>query len=569
MYVPLRRTCQALAFMLFLAILLHVAWPYGDRFSTRLFADKERVPAELFLWLDPLASAAAALAGRCVGVFLLWAAGILAVSLVLPRVFCSHLCPLGATIDLADWAVGRRLKRLHLRRRGAWVHAKYYVLAAVLAAGAFGGMLAGYVAAIPVTTRGYVFLLAPAQLAAMKHASMVRPVSWDYWLSLALFMSIIGLGVLGRRFWCRTLCPSGALFSLVSPLRLRERRVTAACIGCGKCVRACSFDAIRPDFSTRSAECAFCPDCAAVCPVDAIEFAWRHQGRRASCHSEQSEAKSRNLSGGERTAGENAARAKAGPPERCFDKLSMTDVGCIPRSHEPVDGDRGAWPYDPSLSRRALLGASASGALAAVGIAAGPRPKLLRPPGSLREDRFLQRCVRCGLCLKVCPGPVLHPAGLSAGLEAVWTPVAVPSWAGCHQDCNFCGQACPTGAIRALPIAAKRKTHMGLAVVNPKTCLPHSGRRDCQLCYDECRAAGYHAIEMREIRLEVGNVPEGVMSAAELDEASRILAPFVKPEACVGCGLCEYRCGVTWAKQQHLLDSSAIVVVAENEDRPA
>lgn len=516
---PLRRACQTLAFALFLAILLHVAWPYGDRFSTRLFADKERVPAELFLWLDPLASVAAALAGRCVGVFLVWAAGILAASLVIPRVFCSHLCPLGTTIDLFDWAVGRRLKRLHLRRRGAWVHAKYYVLAAVLAAAAFGGMLAGYVAAIPVATRGYVFLLAPAQLAALKHAGMVRPVSWDYWLSLALFLGIIGLGVLGRRFWCRTLCPSGALFSLVSPLRLRERRVTAACIGCGKCVRACTFDAIRPDFSTRPAECAFCPDCARACPVDAIQFGWR---RGAPAHVA-------------RPAGETET------------------------------------PGGPCLSRRAVLGASAAGALAAVGLAAWPRPRprLLRPPGSLREDRFLQRCVRCGLCLKVCPGPVLHPAGLSAGLDALWTPVAVPSWAGCHQHCNFCGQVCPTGAIRALPIEAKRRTHMGLAVVNARTCLPHSGRRDCQLCYDECRAAGYNAIEMREIRLEVGDVPEGVMSAAELEAAGRILAPFVKPEACVGCGLCEYRCGAAWAKQQHLLDSSAIVVVAENEDRPA
>jgi NAD-dependent dihydropyrimidine dehydrogenase PreA subunit len=164
---------------------------------------------------------------------------------------------------------------------------------------------------------------------------------------------------------------------------------------------------------------------------------------------------------------------------------------------------------------------------------------------------------------------VLHPAGLEAGLDALWTPVAVPSWAGCHQDCNFCGQVCPTGAIRPLPIEAKRKTHMGLAVVDTWTCLPHAGRRDCQVCYDECRAAGYDAIEMREIRLDVGEAPQGVMSPDEMEAASRILAPFVKPDACVGCGLCEYRCGTKWAKQQRLLDKSAIVVVPDNEDRPA
>jgi len=73
---------------------------------------------------------------------------------------------------------------------------------------------------------------------------------------------------------------------------------------------------------------------------------------------------------------------------------------------------------------------------------------------------------------------------------------------------------------------------------------------------------------MEEVELEIGDVPQGALSAMEIEEASRILAPVVDADACVGCGLCEYRCSTVWAKQKNLLSQSAIVVVAMNEDRP-
>lgn len=509
---PARRLWQAVSLALFCYLLFYVAWPYSDSYSATFFADKEHFPAETFLYLDPLTSLSTAIAGRFLGVSLLWLIGVLAASVVWPRWFCAYVCPLGTTIDLFDWAIGSRVKRRHLRPRGRWVNAKYWLLVATLVAALLGVLLSGYVAAIPVATRGFVLVLGPAQLAFLKHSGMVRPVSWDYWLSVALFVSVIGLGLLGPRFWCRYVCPSGATFSLFSLARLRERRATSECTRCGKCVAACPFDAIRADgFTTRIGDCALCGTCRAACPVAAIEYVprWR------ALHDEA----------------------------------------------EPAEGP------SPFVTRREFLIAAGAGAVAALGIrwssgaASGSRTRLLRPPGSMEEEKFLDLCIRCGECFKVCPGPVLHPAGFEAGLEALWTPVAVPSWAGCHQDCNACGQVCPTGAIRPLPLEEKRKTPMGLAVVNTRTCLPHSGEQDCQLCFEECQAAGYDAIEMRTISLEVGDVPEGVLSAAELEEAGRIRAPFVKPEACVGCGLCEYRCHTVWKKQRRKLGRSAITIV--------
>jgi len=155
---------------------------------------------------------------------------------------------------------------------------------------------------------------------------------------------------------------------------------------------------------------------------------------------------------------------------------------------------------------------------------------------------------------------VLQAAGIEHGLEALWTPLAVFTHAGCHQECNFCTQVCPTGAIEPLSLAEKRNFQMGLAIVDTATCLPHRGERECQLCFDECNAAGYRAIEMRPIQLATGAIPEGMFSPEQIEQMGRILAPFVKADACVGCGLCEYRCHGAMVNQQKLLQRRAVLI---------
>lgn len=186
----------------------------------------------------------------------------------------------------------------------------------------------------------------------------------------------------------------------------------------------------------------------------------------------------------------------------------------------------------------------------------------VRPPGSVPEDAFLQLCVRCGQCIKVCPNNVLQPAGLENGLNGLWAPRVVADWSGCEPSCNNCGQVCPTGSIRALPLAEKQAARMALAVVDKQTCLPYAGRKACRYCVDECTAAGYEAIEFIRVGGQVDETGRPV-------DGSGFVAPAVLKEKCVGCGLCQMRCRAMNVKNEHLLVGSAIMIQAGpgREDR--
>lgn len=494
------------------------SWPshYAD---TR--AARERIHAETFLIIDPLVSISTAIAARAWVWSLVWAIGILLVCILIPRGFCGYVCPLGTVIDLFDWAIGKRITRFRVADEGWWVHVKYYLLAAVLMASLGGVLISGFVAAIPVITRAMLFIIAPFQDGAMRGWHLVPPINAGQVFSIVLFLAVLGLGLFKPRFWCKYVCPSGAVFSLGNLFRATERKVEATCINCNKCYEVCPFDAIKPDYTTRTTDCTLCQTCAGVCPTHAIKFV-------------------------ERT---NVVQLKiAGDP---------------PTNETP-------------LGRRGFLAAGAGIAAAVTGAAgvtigtkafganlddpAAFRP--VRPPGSVPEQEFLQLCIRCGECFKACPNNVLQPLGFQQGLEGLWTPQVAADWAGCESSCNNCGQVCPTGAIRPLPLEEKKVARMGLAIVDERTCLPHAGREACQLCVDECVAAGYDAIEFMRVGTQADDLGNPI-------EGSGFIAPVVKAERCVGCGLCQTRCYGINVQAKGLLHESAIIIKAGQgrEDR--
>ena len=537
-YSPLRRTVQAACLLVFLGLFLYVCSPYttvlphqkpGGQANKQVwpshFADdiqqKEKVPAELFLAIDPLVSISTAIAARTWVWSLPFAGVILIVCLVVPRGFCGYVCPLGAVIDLFDWMIGRRVRQFNVSGKGWYIHLKYYLLVVVLVSACFGVLVSGFVAAIPIITRASAYLLTPLATGTLRSWQQIPPMNAGQMLSLVLFITVLGLGFLKPRFWCRYVCPSGAIFSIANMLRLTGREVERSCIKCGKCIEACSFDAIKPDFMTRTMDCTFCQTCGGACPMAAIQFV---------------------------------------PRWKTLDSEIANDP---PTDKTPLER-RGFLAAGIGLTAAVIGGFTAAKVIGATGkrsIEAASECHI-RPPGSLPEEEFLQMCVRCGECLQACPNGALQPLAFEQGVEGLWTPSVNANWAGCEPSCNNCCQVCPTGAIRKISLEEKQVARMGIAWVNEQTCLPFAGREECRHCFDECAASGHDAIEFMTVGTETDD--QGVPI-----EGTGMLAPVVVHEKCVGCGLCQTRCYAINVKTKHLLSESAICVQAGlgKEDR--
>jgi MauM/NapG family ferredoxin protein len=310
----------------------------------------------------------------------------------------------------------------------------------------------------------------------------------------AFFIAIVLLNVYRRRFWCRYICPLGALLGTCSKRPSLRLVHNDKCTKCGLCGMKCpaGADPDKPG-EWRPTECYSCWNCVAACNREAVTFKFKSP--------------------------------IAKPTEAKLD-----------------------------LSKRAVLSAGVAGVGGLMLLRLSPEaqartfnPALIRPPGARPEREFLARCVKCGICMRVCPTNGLNPTGLEAGLEGIWTPQLLPKLGPCEYECNACGYVCPTQAIKPLTLPEKQATKIGLATFDTSRCLPYAYGRQCMVCEEHCplpKKAIYFFDT--EIKLRDGGT-------------IKIKQPHVDPDLCIGCGLCENSCVFK--------DLPAIRVTSANETR--
>ena len=138
---------------------------------------------------------------------------------------------------------------------------------------------------------------------------------------------------------------------------------------------------------------------------------------------------------------------------------------------------------------------------------------------------FLAACARCGQCVKACPYDTLRLAAIGDPAP-IGTPYFTPRDIPCYMCADIpCVKACPTGALDP-ELDDIAKARMGVAVVDPASCLSTQGLR-CEVCLRECPETG------KALTLEMH--PRGL-------SRHTIFVPTVHPDACTGCGLCEKSC---------------------------
>ena len=426
---------------------------------------------------------------------------LLALTLLLGRVYCSVICPLGVMQDIISWIHGKTNKKN--RFRFSWSPAKNWLRY---------GMLALFIILLVAGVNSAVALLAPYSAYGRIASSLLAPIyqwgnnffawiaekadsyafySTEVWLrslptfivALVTFVVIFVLAWKNGRTWCNTICPVGTVLGFFSRFSVFAPVIdTEKCRNCGLCGKQCKASCINTkEHEIDYSRCVACMDCIDTCKDGAIHYAYRY--------AKKAEGKTQ-----EAKQGVDAGR-------RAFVTSAVIASSAAALKAQEIKVD---------------------GGLAEIERAQKPERKTpVVPAGAVSLKHFSQHCTACQLCVSNCPNQVLRP---STSLLTFMQPEMSFERGYCRPECTNCSEVCPAGAIRPVTIEEKSSIQIGHAVINLDNCVVNTDDVKCGNCARHCPAGA--------IRLVHKNP----------DDPKSLMIPTVDESRCIGCGACENLC---------------------------
>lgn len=439
---------------------------------------------------------------------------LLVITLIMGRIYCSVICPLGIYQDVVSWLS----RKLFSKGRRKYHHIEHPHIHNVIR----GSVLALFIILMVCGMVGVASLIAPYSSFVRMVQTLLQPLyiiannvladiaekadsyafyEVDVWMrsgtvlaiTLVTWLIISFMAARWGRLYCNSICPVGSVLGVLARFSwLKPRVKDDKCIHCGLCERGCKAQAIkvtREGTTIDYTRCVDCFDCLDVCKHGALKFYPRPhpippKGRENTSDSsplgrlEGGHSSRRTFLLSALSAGAGAALAQTG--KKMDGGFAVIEDKVIPERQTPI-----------------------------------------LPPGARSAHIFAQHCTACQLCVSECPNDVLRP---STDLMHFMQPVMSYERGYCREECHRCSEVCPTGALKLADAAEKVCTKIGQAHWVKKNCIPVTDGVECGNCARHCPTG---AIEM--------------MPLDEEDEESPYV-PMVNEARCIGCGACENLC---------------------------
>ena len=460
---------------------------------TLLFLDFTGTFHAWFGWMAKLQFVPAMLASSIVVLI-----GIVIITAIFGRFYCSILCPLGVYQDGVARFAEKRKKNRYKFKNGKRL--RYYIGLIFFLLIVFGfTSISIFIEPYSIFGRFVSNLFAPiyelinnvlAYFAerwnsyAFYHVDVYIKSLPIFITAIAYFLIITIFAFAKGRWFCNNICPVGAVLGSISKFSLFKPRFdTEKCNSCGLCEKNCRCSAIDSknhiiDYS----KCVTCFVCVDKCNKGAMKYGL---AKRAPKIVDEIEDVDNEGKTSRKTFIATIATVAAASTLKAQEKVVDGGLATIIKKKAPK------------------------------------RETPVKPAGSVSLNNFSSRCTGCQLCVQACPNDVLRA---SSKLETFMQPEMSFERGYCRPECTKCSEVCPAGAIQKVTREEKTAIQIGHAVWIGQNCIPLRDGVACGNCAKHCPSG---AITMMPYDPEDDSSPK---------------IPIINTERCIGCGACEHVC---------------------------